>query len=54
MTTTKDTAKPEIQNMDTEALQDLVTAVDMGGRKPTGLTARLLMVVALSWPRRCG
>jgi TRAP transporter 4TM/12TM fusion protein len=49
MTTTNDTTKPEVHAVDTEALQDLVTAVDMGGRKPTGLTARLLMVVALSW-----
>ena len=49
MSTTNDTTKPEGQTLDTEALQDLVTAVDMGGRKPTGLTARLLMVVALSW-----
>ncbi len=35
--------------VDSEALQDLVTAVDMGGRKPTGFVAKLMMAVALAW-----
>ncbi|SBW09542.1 TRAP transporter, 4TM/12TM fusion protein [uncultured Alphaproteobacteria bacterium] len=44
-----DTSKPEAHAVDAEALQDLVTAVDMGGRKPTGLTAKLMMAIAFSW-----
>ncbi len=47
--TTNDNKKPAEAELDTEVLQDLVTAVDMGGRKPTGLTARLMMLVALCW-----
>jgi TRAP transporter 4TM/12TM fusion protein len=47
--TAENDKKPTEPTVDTEALKDLVTAVDMGGRKPTGLTARLMMLVALSW-----
>lgn len=44
-----DTTKPDAHTVDTEALQDLVTAVDMGGRKPTGLTAKMMMAIAFAW-----
>ncbi|MBN2751696.1 MAG: TRAP transporter permease, partial [Rhodospirillaceae bacterium] len=47
--TTINTKEPVVAEVDAEVLQDLVAAVDMGGRKPTGLTARLMMLVALSW-----
>ena len=32
-----------------EELRKIVAEADTGGRKPTGLTARLLLVVALAW-----
>ena len=44
-----ETTKADAASVDNEALQDLVTAVDMGGRKPTGITAKLLMAIALAW-----
>ena len=47
--TTDDKKTTTEETVDTEAVQELVTAVDMGGRKPTGLTARLMMLIALSW-----
>ncbi len=35
--------------VDRAQLDDMVTAIDVGARKPTGATARLLYIVALSW-----
>ncbi|MGE4528847.1 MAG: TRAP transporter permease, partial [Rhodospirillaceae bacterium] len=46
---TTDTTKPTDDAVDTDSLQELVASVDMGGRKPSGFTARLMMLVALSW-----
>ena len=35
--------------MNRAELDEMVTAIDVGARKPTGATARLLYIVALSW-----
>ncbi|MCU0592556.1 MAG: TRAP transporter permease [Desulfobacterales bacterium] len=40
---------PEHHELTEEELRKLVAEADTGGRKPTGITARLLLVVALAW-----
>ncbi len=42
----KDKASFELSD---EELKKIVAEADTGGRKPTGLTAQLLLVVALAW-----
>jgi len=40
---------PEHHELTEEELRKLVAEADTGGRKPTGITARFLLVVALAW-----